>query len=163
MTYFFKRTLHICTALALLVGMQANAQPSQPAAAVPQSAQKASPPAQCTNNQCPQTAADPRLPVWEAMNAALIAGNIPTALTFLTESAKKRYERIFQALITQMPSIIGSYSPPLAFAVGADFAEYFVTRPDTVNGAPVTDDTERSVFTIRFLRDLNGNWKIDSM
>jgi hypothetical protein len=42
---------------------------------------------------------------WEAMNAALMAGDTETSLTYISSSSRESYEEMFNALIDQLPSI----------------------------------------------------------
>jgi hypothetical protein len=91
------------------------------------------------------------------MNDALIAGNLDAALIHLTEAARLKYQRVFEALLPQMPAIIASYSRPLLSFDGARFAEYYVLRP------ALPGSQERVIYAIQFVRDEAGRWKLDSM
>ena len=48
--------------------------------------------------------------IWTGMNNALARGDVTAALGYLNESAKRKYQRVFTALLLQMPQIIASYS-----------------------------------------------------
>lgn len=103
--------------------------------------------------------ADPRIQVWNAMNAALVANNAMLAKTFLTDNGIGNHGSVFDALITEMPTIIASYSELIARYVGGNYAEYWLSRP--IAGST---SGERYVHIVIFMRDPgDGQWKIDSM
>jgi hypothetical protein len=102
---------------------------------------------------------DPRIQVWNAMNAALVANNAALAKTFLTGNANENHGPVFDALIAEMPTIIASYSELVPRYAGGNYAEYWLSRP--VAGSTTGD---RYVHIVIFMRDPgNGLWKIDSM
>lgn len=101
---------------------------------------------------------DERIVVWNAMNAALIAGNAAQAKSYLTELGVANHGSVIDSLLNQMPAIVASYSPLVAKEVNSDFAEYVVSRP--VQGSSTG---ERTLHFIAFLRMADGNWRIDSM
>ena len=98
----------------------------------------------------------PFFAVWDGMNAALRAGNIDQALTYLTSGAKEKYRPVFSALIAVMPTIIGSYSRPSRGQVTEDMAEYAIMRF-------IEADGDKQVFFIYFVKSDNGIWLIESM
>lgn len=100
-------------------------------------------------------AADARLKsIWSALHAALIAGDVPMALTFMSPPARSRYAGAFTVLVPQFASIVNSFSPIQGLKIGANFAEYGVTR--MIAG-------ERRLFLVNFIRCTDGVWRIDSM
>ena len=62
------------------------------------------------------------------------------------------------SLLSQMSSIVGSYSALVPKTVSGDYAEYLVSRP--VPGS-VTGD--RQLFFVIFKQAPGGAWLIDSM
>jgi hypothetical protein len=101
---------------------------------------------------------DPRVQSWNAMNAALVSGNITTAKTYLTTDADLTLGASMMQLNTQFPGIVSSYSPLIPGVVRADYAEYWVSRP--LAGSTTG---ERSLFVVIFLLSPDGTWRIDSM
>lgn len=92
--------------------------------------------------------------LWGGMNEALIQGDIATAAAFLNESAKRKYQPVFEALKPHFPQIIASYSPLRRVSVSADIGEYAVVRR--------VNDQNR-LYLIYFLRDTDGVWRVDGM
>ncbi|MBM4259317.1 MAG: hypothetical protein FJ147_25885 [Deltaproteobacteria bacterium] len=91
---------------------------------------------------------------WDGMNAALLAGDKATALTFLTASAQVKYGPVFDVLLPHMAEIVASYSPPQRFLVSTNIAEYAINR---------VIDGENRLFLISFVKDASGAWRIDGM
>lgn len=92
--------------------------------------------------------------LWNGMNAALLAGDKATALTFLTAGAQAKYGPVFDVLLSQMPQIIASYSSLQQVSISSDIGEYAINR--TING-------ENWIFLIYFLKDADGVWRLDAM
>jgi PKD repeat protein len=92
--------------------------------------------------------------IWSNMNAALVAGDITTALTFLDGAAQRKYEPVWRVLQPHMAEIVASYSPIRGVEIGQNVAEYGVNR--TING-------ENRLFLIYFLRDATGVWRLAAM
>ena len=92
--------------------------------------------------------------IWGAMNEALAAGDKAAALGYLSESARERYEPVFDALMPQMPEIVASYSQLQRSLVMGTYAEYGVNR--MVNG------TNR-IFLAGFVANQVGQWQMDMM
>ncbi len=92
--------------------------------------------------------------MWSNMNAALVAGDIPTALTFLDAAAQRKYEPVWQVLLPHMAEIVASYSPLRGVEIGQNVAEYGVNR--TING-------ENRLFLIYFLKDKTGVWRLAAL
>lgn len=101
---------------------------------------------------------DPRVVVWNAMNAALVAGNAAQAKTYLTPNGLANHGAPMDSLLGQMSSIVSSYSTLVPKAVSGDYAEYLVSRP--VPGS-VTGD--KQLYFVIFLQAPGGIWLIDSM
>ena len=92
--------------------------------------------------------------LWNSMNAALVAGDIPTALMFLDSAAQEKYGPVWQVLLPHMTEIVASYSPVQAISIASEIAEYGMTR--TVNG-------ESRLFFLYFLKDRDGVWRLAAM
>jgi hypothetical protein len=101
---------------------------------------------------------DPRVVVWNSMNAALVAGNVAQAKTFLTENGLSNHGPALDALLSQMPAITASYSPLVAKLVVDGYAEYIVSR-----AVPGSATNEKAVFFVTFLQLPDGTWLIDAM
>lgn len=92
--------------------------------------------------------------LWSGMTAALSAGDREAALTYLTVGAQAKYGRVFDALLGEMPAIIGSFSPLQRASISSDVGEYASNR---------TIDGRNRLFLIYFLKDYDGVWRIDAM
>lgn len=92
--------------------------------------------------------------LWDGMNSALVAGDVNRASSYLNESAKRKYQPVFQALLLHMPQIIGSYSPLKRLSITESIGEYAVVRP--YNG-------QNRVYLIYFLKDTDGVWRVEGM
>lgn len=92
--------------------------------------------------------------IWDGMNTALLSGDKVTALSFLTVSAQRKYESVFDRLLPYMPQIIVSYSPLQRVSVSADLGEYAIMR---------VIDGQLRLFLIYFSKDVNGMWRLDAM
>jgi PKD repeat protein len=66
--------------------------------------------------------------VWDAMNAALVRGDVNGALSSLNARAQEKYGRVFNGLVADMPAIVGSYSSPQFVSAGQDYLEYAISR-----------------------------------
>lgn len=92
--------------------------------------------------------------LWNGMNQALIRGDSITALNYLNESAKQKYQPVFQALLPHMSAIVNSFSPLQRSMISEDIGEYAINN---------TRDGQNWVFFIYFLKDNDGVWRLDSM
>ena len=92
--------------------------------------------------------------IWGGMNAALIADDKATALTFLTPGAQEKYGPVFDALMSSMPDIVASYSALQRSSISPSIGEYAINR---------TIDARNRIFLIYFLKDFDGVWRIDAM
>jgi Glucodextranase, domain B len=92
--------------------------------------------------------------MWSGMNQALIGGDFNAALTYLNESAKRKYQPVFEALKPHFADIIASYSPLSRVSISSDIGEYAIVRPN--NG-------QNQLYLIYFLRDVDGVWRVDAM
>ena len=92
--------------------------------------------------------------VWNGTHGALAAGNQTAAMTFISRPAREHYAPAFALLLPTMPGIVESFSPLQGIKIGANLAEYGVTR--MIAG-------ERRLFLIYFIRGGDGVWRLDSM
>lgn len=92
--------------------------------------------------------------IWNGMNTALIAGDVDTALQYLSGSARKRYQRVFEQLLPHMPQIISSYSALQQLSISPSIGEYGVNRQ-------INADTK--VFLVYFLLDTDSVFRVESM
>jgi PKD repeat protein len=92
--------------------------------------------------------------IWNGMNDALVRGDIATAVSFLNDSAKLKYQPVFEALKQHFPEIIASYSPLSRVSISQNIGEYGIVRPS--NG-------QNQLYLIYFLRDVDGVWRVDAM
>lgn len=104
---------------------------------------------------------DPRINVWNAMNAQLAQGTsagIEAAKQYMTPTAVENYGTALLLIAQSLPSLIASYSPLNAFTVGENYADYLVAVP-----VPGSLSGEREVHVITFLRMDDGTWRVDTM
>ena len=92
--------------------------------------------------------------IWTGMNNALARGDVNAALSYLNESAKRKYQRVFTALLPQMPQIVASYSSLRRVSISESIGEYAINR--TITG-------RNKIFLIYFLKDQDGVWRLDAM
>jgi hypothetical protein len=92
--------------------------------------------------------------MWNSMNAALVAGDISTALIFLDSAAREKYGPVWQVLLPHVTEIITSYSPIRGLSIGERVGEYGLNR--TING-------EKRLFLIYFLKNEDGVWRLNAM
>lgn len=92
--------------------------------------------------------------LWEQMNTALVAGDRETAASFLTKSAKRKYEPVFEALLPHMPEIVASYSPLATVSISENMAEFALNRKI---------DGQLQVFLVYYLKGIDGVWRLSAM
>jgi PKD repeat protein len=92
--------------------------------------------------------------LWDGMNSALAQGDSATPVSFLNDTARLKYQPVFEALKTHFPEIIASYSSLNRVSISSDIGEYAVVRPN--NG-------RNQLYLIYFLRDVDGVWRVDAM
>ena len=85
---------------------------------------------------------------------ALAAGNKALAMQKLSGFAQTKYGPVFDALVSDLPAIISSWSAPSSGALSSTVGEYAVRR--NVGGV-------NRVFLIYFVRGVDGVWRLDSM
>ena len=91
---------------------------------------------------------------WQNIIAGLGSNNAAQALSGLTPGAQERYAPVFDALLGNMPTILSTFSSLQPVDINTDIAEHAINR--TINGV-------NRVFLIYFVKDENGDWKLDSM
>jgi hypothetical protein len=102
---------------------------------------------------------DPRIAVWNAMNAKLALGTttgINDAKVYMTDTAVDNYTAALTSIVGDLPAIVASYSPIIPRIVSGDYAEYWVSRP--LAGSATG---EREIFTVVFLRMGDGGWRVE--
>lgn len=90
---------------------------------------------------------------WNAMVAALSAGNVEAALEFLTPGAQIRYRPTFEVLSADLPQIVATFPAIRLVNVGQGVAEYGIAR------------VQRGVtrlYLIELGLDKQGFWKIQA-
>jgi hypothetical protein len=92
--------------------------------------------------------------LWNGMNNAVIAGDKPTALSYLSSSAQAKYGPVFDALKSSYQDIVSTWSAPMRGDIAGSIAEYSVVTPK---------GTGRQVFLIYFIKGTDGVWRLDSM
>ena len=92
--------------------------------------------------------------IWGGMNNALAAGDKATALKYFGTQAQAIYGPVFDALLTDLPQIIPTWSPLLPGSLSASIGEYAVVT---------TSSGTRQMFLIYFLKGSDGVWRLESM
>jgi hypothetical protein len=92
--------------------------------------------------------------VWSGMTAALAAGDKTSALRYLDANAQRKYDRVFDVLLPQMPQIVASFSPLKSVTLSNGLGEYAVNR--------IIDGVNR-LFFVYFVRNGDGVWRLGSM
>ncbi|MGA2093454.1 MAG: hypothetical protein ABSH16_08630 [Sedimentisphaerales bacterium] len=92
--------------------------------------------------------------IWEQFKAALAAGDINTALTFISETSRDKYAEIFQ--------IIGSKLPDYAAGMG----DLILKSESEIEGEIKYEmrhqvGSETYLFPVIFVKDEQENWKIE--
>lgn len=93
---------------------------------------------------------------WNAMNSALIDGNIEKALTYHHEISREKYEAIYNLLGSELQVKVQQMQDiEFMFAEGYR-AKYRINREHHINGQLVT-----ITYYIYFIKDEKGLWKIE--
>ena len=92
--------------------------------------------------------------LWSGMNNALVTGNKPKAMTYLSTSAQAKYGPIFDVLLPSYSQVIRSWSPLLKSNLSSSIGEYGVVT-NNANGT--------HLFLIYFLMGSDGVWRLESM
>lgn len=95
---------------------------------------------------------------WSGMKAAMSSSDINKALSFVSESAKNKYQAVFQALSESLPEIAAGMRPIEYDYVKQDVAEYRISRTETITDQPLEIN-----YYIYFSRGKDGLWKIEVM
>jgi hypothetical protein len=89
--------------------------------------------------------------IWEQFKAALAAGDINTALTFIAETSRDKYSEIFQVMGSNLSDFAAGMGTLTLQSQDEDAAVYEMTHQD--------GDTTYS-FPVIFIKDSDGSWKI---
>ena len=90
---------------------------------------------------------------WTNFKNALRTGDIPAALEFITVGTRGGYQHVFSAISSQLSAIDAILPPITPVETFAGSATYDTTRVD----GGVT-----KAFTVRFVVDADGIWRIQS-
>lgn len=91
---------------------------------------------------------------WQNVITGLSGNNIGQVLDEMTSAARETYEPVFSALQDELPTIASSFSELQLVDINTNYAEYAINR---------MIDGENRLFLIYFVRDRDGNWKLDRM
>lgn len=92
--------------------------------------------------------------IWGGMTGALAAGDKVSAMRYLSDNAQAKFGPIFDALRSNMPSIVSTFSAFRRVSASSAIGQYAVVRPD---------GTYYSVYLIYFVTDKDGVWRLDEM
>jgi hypothetical protein len=90
----------------------------------------------------------------EGMFNELSKSDLFSAMEYFTLDAQTNYGPIFEQLLDQIEEVAANYTNPERISINEEMAEYVVRR--------VGGNGDR-VFIITFMKDENGEWKINSM
>ena len=110
---------------------------------------------------CVAVSADPRINVWNAMNAKLALGTpagIEAAKQYMTPTAVENYGTALLLIASNLFPLIASYSPLVPMSAEGDYAHYLVGVP-----VPGSLNGEYQVHVITFLKMDDGSWRVDTM
>lgn len=93
--------------------------------------------------------------VYQTLLERLRTGNISGALNTITGGMRPKYEAVFNALQSNLVTVVEQLGTLQAGAIGDDLAEYVLLRTHP-------DGTARA-FLIYFIRSEDGVWRIDGM
>lgn len=95
---------------------------------------------------------------WSGMKAAMATSDITKALSFVSETARIKYQPVYQALSAYLPEIAAGMRTIEYDHISQNRAEYRISRTETINSQPVEIN-----YYIYFSRDKDGLWKINVM
>jgi hypothetical protein len=90
---------------------------------------------------------------WEGVKTKLVNMDIITAMKYLTESARPKYQQLFERFGVHLPAIAESLPALQLIRIEGDVAAYYVTQME--NGV------EKAHF-VYFVLDENGLWKLQA-
>jgi hypothetical protein len=90
---------------------------------------------------------------WDEMKTALINKDFNTAIGYLTEAARSKYQRLFERFGDNLPGIAANLPDLQPIWMDGDVAAYYVTKLE--NG------TEKAHY-VYFVRDQNGLWGLQA-
>lgn len=91
---------------------------------------------------------------WQNITSGFNTKNVQQVLDEMTPNAQNTYGPVFEALANDLPAIASSFSELQIIDINPEYAEYAINR---------IIDGENRLFLIYFVRDENGNWKLDAM
>ena len=92
---------------------------------------------------------------WNGMKAALVAGDIQSAVTYFASDRQDAYNLVFNDLSDQINDIISDTGELESLEVSHQQARYIISYPIVVNNVATTAGTY-----VIFIQDANGLWKI---
>jgi hypothetical protein len=81
-------------------------------------------------------------------------GNVDEAMQYLSTDAQRRLGPALSDLSPFIDEVTASYSAPVRMSLHPEMAEYMIRR---------TADSGTRVYTVTFLLDFNGDWKINDL
>jgi len=104
-----------------------------------------------------QMPVDSPVAVWEALKAALAAGDFPGALAYISEDSRARYEEAFSVLGDRLPPAAATWGSLTPVSFYGDMASYTFQQEEPAEGG----GTHLVTHSAMFARDKNGQWKIE--
>lgn len=94
--------------------------------------------------------------VWNAMKAALRAGDANKALKSFSPVSAAKYKEEFDLLDDDLPAIANGMGDIEFVSIYENVAEYNIQKNEVIKGEP-----QKMNYPISFVRDSAGNWYID--
>lgn len=92
--------------------------------------------------------------IWGDMTAGLASSNKAAAMNVLDVTARHNYGPVFDTLMSNMNSIVNSFSPLMQSSIDNGTADYAVAR--TRNG-------QAYLYLVEFVQGEDGVWRLESM
>jgi hypothetical protein len=94
--------------------------------------------------------------VWNAMKAALRAGDANKAVSCFSPLSTSKYKEIFFTLKDDLPSLENELGNIEFVYIKEDLAKYEIKKDEVING-----ESNKMNYDVYFVRQADGNWYID--
>jgi len=92
---------------------------------------------------------------WSAMKNALMAEDIPLALSYFAEESRDRYGSVFEQLGSRLPQLTGEMRDIQLIGMEDNVTKYRITKDEIFQG-----QTYAIAYHVYFVFDRDGFWKI---
>jgi hypothetical protein len=95
---------------------------------------------------------------WDALKEKLSQQDINGALQYFSDGSKAKYKRVFEKLNPYLPDIVTNMSDITLDRIIGDVAEYRIKKLENVEG-----QMREITYFLYFRKDVNGQWKLESL